>query len=66
MNEFYLLVALSVLLNVILLFELVARKKEKNGYEDALNKIDTILSGLKKEPPPPPDPRKGVEWKVKR
>ena len=60
------LVILSVVLNFILIFIIIALLKELSKYKDAVHKIDDIVSGLKKKESPPPDPRKGMEWKIKR
>ncbi len=60
------LVILSVILNFILVFTVIALLKELAKYKDAINKIDGVVSGLKKEAPAPPDPRKKMEWNIKR
>jgi hypothetical protein len=60
------LVILSVILNFILIFTVIALLRELAKYKDAMNKIGGIASGLKKEPPAPPDPRKKMVWNIKR
>ena len=65
MNSSY-LVILSVILNIILIFTVIALLKELSKYKDAINKIDGVVSGFKKESPPLPDPRKKMVWNIKK
>jgi hypothetical protein len=60
------LVTLSVVFNFIQIIIIVLLLKKLAKYKDAIKKIDGIVSGLKKQPPPPRDPRKGMEWNIKR
>ncbi len=60
------LIILSVILNFILIFTVIALLRELAKYKDAVSKIDGIVSGLKKEPPALPDPRKRMQWNIKK
>ena len=60
------LVLLSVVFNFIQIIIIIILLRELAKYKDAIKKIDGIVSGLKKQPPPPRDPRKGMEWNIKR
>ncbi len=62
------LVLLSVVFNFIQIIIIIILLRELAKYKDAIKKIGGIVSGLKKkkQPSPPPDPRKGMEWNIKR
>jgi hypothetical protein len=53
-------------LNIILIFIVLWLLKELVKYKDAVDKIDGVVSGLKKEAPAAPDPRKKMEWNIKK
>ncbi len=64
-NHTYLVITL-VLANVLQFFVIMSLIKRSSEYEDAVKKIEGIVSGLKPEKPSAPDPRRGLEWKIKR
>lgn len=66
MSNFEYLVISLVLTNVLQFIVIVSLIKKSGEYEEAVKKIDGIVSGLKPEKPAAPDPRKPLEWKVKR
>jgi hypothetical protein len=66
MSRSELLITLSVAFNCIQLIIIGLLLREFLKYKDAIHKIDEIVSGLEKKEPAPRDPRKGMEWKIKR
>jgi len=58
------IVSNAIELGVILV--LCMRSSKLSRYKDAIHKIDNIIEDLEPKPPPPRDPRKGMEWKIKR
>jgi hypothetical protein len=60
------LITISVVLNFVFIILIIVLLKKLAKYKDAIKKIDDIVSGFKKESPPPPDPRKGMEWNIKK
>ena len=59
------LVILSVLFNIVQFIVIVILFMKFSKYRDAIHKIDGIVSGLKKEKPAPPDPRRRIKNRIK-
>jgi hypothetical protein len=66
MTDFEYLVITLVLTNVLQFIVIVRLIRKSGEYENAVRKIDGIVSGLKPEQPAAPDPRRSLEWKIKR
>jgi hypothetical protein len=67
MIRFDLIIALAVVVLLQFYFNMVLLRK-LGQHEDVLKQIGSIVSGMKKEKEPPPaaDPRRSLEWKIKR
>jgi hypothetical protein len=66
MSNYAYLVVTLLLINLLQFVVIMNLIKKSSEYEDAIRKVDGIVSGLKPEKPTMPDPRKPIEWKIKR